>query len=236
MLRYYYIIFTSLIFEIYYFLKTNYVIRHRYRYTNEQCYKLVRNVIKLIKIQGYIFTRVYGLENLPEEGGYIMYPNHQGKYDALGIMYSHKRRCSFVMDKKKSTAPLTYQIFQLSNSLGMELDNVRQSLGIIREVAERVKEGERFIIFPEGGYAKNRNHIREFKPGCFKSALMAKCPIIPVVLVDSWKVFNYPSLLDVHTQVHYLKPIPYEEYKHMNTREIADLVKSRIETVLAANR
>ena len=93
-----------------------------------------------------------------------------------------------------------------------------------------------FIIFPEGGYEKNHNYMREFKPGAFKSALMARCPVIPVVLVDSWKVFNHISIGDVHTQVHYLKPIPYEEYQGMNTRELSDLVKSRIEEVLSQHR
>ena len=34
------------------------------------------------------------------------------------------------------------------------------------------------------------------------------------------------------TQVHFLKPIPYEEYQGMKTFEIAALVKSRIEAVI----
>lgn len=33
----------------------------------------------------------------------------------------------------------------------------------------------------------------------------------------------------VTTQVHYLKPIEYEEYKGMKTKDIAALVKERIE-------
>lgn len=32
----------------------------------------------------------------------------------------------------------------------------------------------------------------------------------------------------ITTGVHFLKPIFYEEYKDMNTREIAELVKKRI--------
>lgn len=34
------------------------------------------------------------------------------------------------------------------------------------------------------------------------------------------------------TQVHFLEPIPYEEYQGMKTFEIAALVKSRIEAVI----
>ena len=46
----------------------------------------------------------YGMENLPKEGGYVMFPNHQGKYDALGIVYTHKKPC---------TIPVVYLIGDL---------------------------------------------------------------------------------------------------------------------------
>jgi 1-acyl-sn-glycerol-3-phosphate acyltransferase len=51
-------------------------------------------------------------------------------------------------------------------------------------------------------------------------------------LVDSYKPFGTPGLHPVVTQVHFLKPIPYEEYKGMKTKEIADLVKSAIQSKL----
>ena len=35
--------------------------------------------------------RVYGRENIPTDSNYIMYPNHQGKYDALGIILAQEK-------------------------------------------------------------------------------------------------------------------------------------------------
>lgn len=58
---------------------------------------------------------------------------------------------------------------------------------------------------------------------------MAKAPIVPVVLIDSYKVFNSFNMKPVTVQVRFLKPIRYEEYKTMKTMEIANIVKSRIE-------
>ena len=63
---------------------------------------------------------------------------------------------------------------------------------------------------------------------------MSKMPIVPVALIDSYKVFNSLNFLPVTVQVHFLKPIPYEEYKEMKTLEIAQLVKRRIEDVIGA--
>lgn len=57
---------------------------------------------------------------------------------------------------------------------------------------------------------------------------MAKCPIVPVALIDSYKVYNSPHKGPVTTYVYYLDPIEYEEYKGMKTQEIASLVENRI--------
>ena len=93
-----------------------------------------------------------------------------------------------------------------------------------------VKKGKRYILFPEGGYDfNNRNNVCNFKAGSFKIALKTKAPIIPVALIDSYKVFNSFNLGPVTTQVHYLKPILFDEYGSLKTHEIAELVQRRIQ-------
>ena len=110
---------------------------------------------------------------------------------------------------------------------------MRQSVRLISEVAAEVAQGRRYIIFPEGGYFHNHNEVREFKPGCFKSAMKAKAPIVPVVLIDSYKVFEEWSLKPVATQIHYLPPLTYEQYKGMSTLEVSDLVHDQIKSYIA---
>ena len=51
---------------------------------------------------------------------------------------------------------------------------------------------------------------------------------MPVALIDSYKPFELNSLKPVTTQVHFLEPIYYEEYKELTTKEIAELTKSKI--------
>ena len=74
---------------------------------------------------GKINTVETGAENLPKQGGYMMYPNHQGKYDVLGIMYTHKSPCSFVMDKRKSHTILVREFCDLVQAKRLEKDNPR---------------------------------------------------------------------------------------------------------------
>ena len=95
-------------------------------------------------------------------------------------------------------------------------------------MAQEAKEGRKFLIFPEGGYKNNRNHLQTFKPGAFKASLKSGTPIIPVALIDSYKGFNSMRPGWVTTEVHYLPPIPYGEYKDMNTQQIAEMVRGKI--------
>lgn len=212
--------------------KMAYMAKHPEKYSEEQCYRYARLTVKRMMTSGHIKTQAYGVENLPKEGGYVMFPNHQGKYDALGIVSTHKNPCAIVIDDAKSHMILTSQFIDLIRGKRLIKDDPRQSVKLMREIAQEVAAGRKYIIFPEGGYYHNHNKVCEFKPGCFKSAMRVKAPIVPVVLIDSYKVFEEWSIRKVTTQVHYLPAINYDEYKNMKTAEVSDMVHDRIKTYI----
>lgn len=234
MLRFLYVIIMNLFRAPYMITRMRYEADHPEKFSEKQRYELNRHAVRIMCHTGKITTVCYGKENLPKEGGYIMYPNHQGKYDALAIISCHDEPCSIVMDIKKSNSILVREFIDLVQGKRLDKSDVRQAMTVIKEVASEVKAGKRYILFPEGGYEfNNKNHITDFKPGSFKSATMAKAPIVPVALIDSFKVFNSLNIMPVTAQVHFLKPIPYEEYKGMKTIEIAQLVRNRIADEIA---
>ena len=55
---------------------------------------------------------------------------------------------------------------------------------------KEVKNGRNYLIFAEGTRSKHGNHPQEFKGGSFKAAMKAKCPIVPVALIDTYKAFD----------------------------------------------
>ena len=228
LLRFIYVILGNL-HRIWMIPKMGYYARHPEKYSEEFRYEYDQHVIRLMNHTGRIHTDVYGTEHLPEDGGYVMFANHQGKYDALGIMLTHEKPCSVVMDAARSYTPLVREFIDLVNGKRMKLNDVRQAAGVIREVTNEVKKGRKYIIFPSGGYKhRNGNFVDPFKAGSFKSAMKAKAPIVPVALVDSWKVFDLWSLRKVRTKVLYLKPVYYEEYKGMSSTEVCNMVYQRI--------
>ena len=228
MLRMAYVIFVNLLILPGVIQRMKYMIKPE-RYNEKKCYSFVRWIVRRINCTGHIKIKGYGMENLPKEGGYMMYPNHQGKYDACGIVAVHENPCSLVMDEERSWFPFVKDVINLLKGKRISLKDTRQAMTIIMEMSKEVAEGRRFILFPEGGYSVGqKNELGEFKAGCFKISLKTKTPIVPVVLWDSYKVFNSWKLGSLKTEVHFLEPIPYEEFKDMKTQEIAALVRERI--------
>ena len=165
----------------------------------------------------------------------MFFPNHQGLYDVLAILESCERPFAFVIKKEASNIILLKQIIGAIGSIAIDRDDLRQSMQVINQTAEEVKKGRNFLIFAEGTRSKEGNKPGTFKGGSFKSATKAKCPIVPVALIDCFRPFDEKSTKPVTVKVVYLKPIPYEEYKDMKTVEIAEMVKERIEAAIAEN-
>ena len=227
--RFQYVILLNLWRAPYLIMKLRYWADHPEKYSETQRFLLARRIVHYLSRTGHIKTVVTGRKYLPKEGGYVMFPNHQGKYDACSIIRSHPSPCTLVMDEKKSHTILMAQFLDAIGGKRLEIDNPRQTVKLFNEISQEIREGKRYIIFPEGGYENdNGNSMGVFKPGAFKAAIRAKVPIVPVALVDSYRAFNSAWLGPVTTQVHYLKPIPYEEYRKMKTSEIAELVQDRI--------
>lgn len=198
----------------------------------EESYRIIQHVTKVANRAGRVTVKAYGLENIPEKNGFIFFPNHQGLYDVLTVLDSCPVPFAFVIKKEMKNVILLKQVIEALGSICIDRENIKQSMEVIRQVASEVEGGRNFLIFPEGTRSKNGNTLLEFKGGSFKSAVKAKCPIVPCALIDSYIPFDEKSLAPVTVKAVYLPPLYYEEYKDMKTVEIARTVKERIEEAI----
>lgn len=197
------------------------------KYSEEQRYGLLHKITTKVNRAGRVTIQSHGSENLPEKNGYILFPNHQGLFDVLIFLESHERPFRFVIKKELENTFLLKQIIRLLNAQTIDRDDIRQSMKVIMQMTKEVKEGHNYIIFAEGTRSKN-NSLLDFKGGSFKSAINAKCPIVPVAIIDSYKAFDTSSIKKLTVQIFYLKPLYYDEYKDMNSIEIASYVRTEI--------
>lgn len=217
-------------------IKLCYRAAHSDKYTDNEHNEFFKYIVKRANIGGNVTIKSYGQENIPEEDGFMFFPNHQGMYDALAMIDSCPKPFSLVYKIELKDIPFLKQIAKCMKAFFIDRDDVRQSMKVIMAVSKEVEKGRNYTIFPEGTRSKNGNKLGEFKGGSFKAATKVKCPIVPVALIDSFKPFDSHSLKPVEVQVHYLKPLYYDEYKDMKTTEIAEEVQRRIEKVIKENK
>ena len=198
------------------------------KYSEEEAFTFVHQLMGKICRAGRVEIDAEGMEQLPKENGYILFSNHQGLFDSLVFFKTHERPFGIVIKKEMSNVFFVRDIIRLVRGIYIDRDDIRQSMSVIKQMAKEVKSGRNYLIFPEGTRSKNGNVPGEFKAGTFKSAIKAKCPIIPVAIMNSFYPFDSGSVKKVNVYVRYLTPIYYEEYQGMKTPEIAKIVEDRV--------
>ena len=216
-------------------IKLCYHASHVEKYTEEEHYKMLKFIVRRANKGGNVTIETYGLENIPSENGFMFFPNHQGLYDVLAILEACPKPFSVVAKQEVAHIQFLKQVFACMKVYTLDREDVRQAMKVITDVSKEVMSGRNYIIFAEGTRSKNGNEVQEFKGGSFKAATRAKCPIIPVALIDAFKPFDTNTISHVKVQVHFLKPLYYDDYKDMKTKEIAMLVHNRIQKAIYEN-
>lgn len=203
--------------------------KHTEKYPEMEKYLHIQKIFKIAIKSGNIDLQIHGTENIPAENGYMLYGNHQGMFDPLAVAATCDVPLGVVLKKELYNIPFLHQVALCTKSFPMDREDVRQSLTVIRQVTEELKSGRSYLLFPEGTRSRKGNEMLDFHSGSFRCAVKSQCAIVPMALVDCFKVLDQKGSKPVSVQIHYLTPIAYEEYKDLNTTELAELVRSRIE-------
>ena len=204
-------------------------------HTEQQRYDYIRNVVKTVNRTGRVEVEVHGIEHLPSQNGFILFPNHQGLFDVLAIMDSCPNPLGIVVKKEASNIILIKQVIAAMHGMSIDRQDVKASLKVITKMTEDVKQGRNYVIFAEGTRSREGNHLLAFKGGTFKSAVNARCPIVPVALIDCFKPFDVNSIRKQKVQVRFLEPLLPEQYVGLRTIQIADIVHDKIQQEINKN-
>ena len=214
------------------FGRMHYYGSHSPKCTKEEKYGLVQDVVARTIRSGDIEVEVIKKKNIPGEDGFIFFPNHQGMFDGFAMVAANERPFSPVIKNELMDIPVVKELFICLESLPMVREDIRQSIKVMQEVAQRVRRKENCLIFAEGTRSKEGNKVQHFKGGSFKPAVKTKCPVVPVALIDCFKPFDGHYSGHLKVMVCILEPLEYFEYSEMKTNEIAETVKGRIERAI----
>ena len=162
-------------------------------------------------IRFFTGIKVHGLENIPEEGGYMLCSNHIGVRDVFLIGATCPRQICFVAKKELFAIPLVRGVMKAWGAV--KIDRTGNDVAAIRKSIELVDSGELISIFPQGHrYPAVDPSKTPIKNGAGLVAYRSGCDVIPVFI----KTKNHKYGLFRKVEIFYGKPIRNNELGFRN--------------------
>lgn len=142
-------------------------------------YKLAANIVKMFLSINGSKAKVYGLENVPAEGGFVIACTHNGYVDILNLGISiYPREIHFMAKKQLFDMKGLGWLIPRLNAFPVDRDNPGPS--VIKIPRQLIKEGKIVGIFPSGTRSAESNDLKQ---GAVTIAQLSKAPIVPAAYV-----------------------------------------------------
>lgn len=122
-------------------IKLCYHASHVDKYTDEEHNLFLKDIVKHANKGGRITVDAHGVENIPKENGFILFPNHQGMYDVLAILDACPNPISVVAKQEVAQVQGLKQVFACMKALFIDRNDLKQSMKVIQQVTAEVKQG-----------------------------------------------------------------------------------------------
>ena len=166
--------------------------------------------------------RVFGRENIPEQGAFLLVSNHQSFLDPLFCGIRIKRHLWFLARDNLFTNWFFGPLFSSVNAIPVRRNQA--DLTAIKKVISMLKQGKAFCIFPEGTRTRD-GKINAFKPGFGLLCRRGSAAVVPVMVDGAFEAWpRHKKLFSLWRKivVTFGQCIPAENVKKMNDRELAE--------------
>lgn len=184
----------------------------------------------LLKLAGAKVT-VTGAENIPSDRAVLFVSNHQGNFDIPILLGCIDKPKAFIAKIELLKMPILRTWMKQMNCVFMDRDDMRQSLRVMSEAAEYLKQGYSMAVFPEGTRSRG-NTMGEFKAGSLKIAIKANAPIIPVTIKGSYKLMEKNGFIIKPAEVEMIISEPIETF-NLTKEQIAGL-HEKVRAIIAS--
>lgn len=185
---------------------------------------MVTSIGAFLALGGVRYT-LEGEEKLPKEGGFLLVCNHRSMFDPMVSMHALKKRgLVFITKKENISIPVGGPLMLGMGCPSLDRGSARQAMGLMKDTARRMSQGEALGVYPEGTRSKT-GLLGSFRPGSFKCALWAKVPVIVTTVEGTEQIRRRFFFRPTRVKMRILETIPYETLAAMDTTAIADMTR-----------
>jgi 1-acyl-sn-glycerol-3-phosphate acyltransferase len=194
-------------------------------------WKLAQTIVR-VGTSVVVDLKVYGRDNVPDEGGALMISNHQSFMDPAVLGAQLRRPMSYLAKADLWKNPVFGWV--ITHLYAFPVRQGSGDIGAIKETISRLQEGHLLNIYPEGSRTED-GELLPIQPGVALVIRKAGVPVIPAVVDGSFRAWPKGQLLPGRHPVRVLigKPIRMD---HLKAKEIVAEVDRLFRTMLAELR
>lgn len=169
-------------------------------------YKISRAFVS-IYLKLFYKWKIYGAENIPNNGPVILIANHISNFDPVVVICSIDRQVHYMAKEELFKVPILGKLLSIYGTFPIKRGgNDRKA---IKTGLEILKNGKILGIFPEGTRSKT-GEMGKGLPGAALFALKSDAIVVPIGIVSTYKYFDFIT-------INIGKPINLDEFKKEKT-------------------
>lgn len=177
--------------------------------------------------------QVSGRENVPSGRAVVFCANHQSNVDPPVLFQALHRRLHILYKAELRKLPVLGRVLEVGGFVAVERENRDAAFASIERAAESIRQGNSFLIFPEGTRSKT-DVLLPFKKGGLVMALRAQAPIVPVAIMGGRAAMQKGSAFvrPVHVTVRIGEPIETAGMTTDDRDTLIAVVRERIQELI----
>lgn len=180
---------------------------------------------------------IEGADNLQHHRAAVYAVNHTSNVEPPILFYTlsplfPRLRVLYKAELRK--LPILVRAWDLAGFVPLERGNREQSLPAIDRAAAALREGNSFLIFPEGTRSRT-GKLLPFKKGGFIMALKGQAPVVPVAILGAREAMRKGSFViqPVTVRVRFGDPVETTGMTLQDRDRLASVVRGRVEALIA---